>query len=497
VNYRIRYPFIALTLLFDLTSSAQFFGVQNRGTYFGYRTLLSEPIDNSYRILCAGMRSDNAALYRVYTFSSNHVLTDSVFLFAGVSPINNTGLRFGTKYLWQCIYDDTTSPGHQYFSVLETDSLYHPITLHHLASAPAGALSPISTKNLGTGFFSGYFAHESAGNLKRSRIYKYNSSFQVLDSTVITGEINQIDVLNGQLLVSGFMMSCVNSDRLQLLVMDSNLVLTNCKKLDSVGIVTFPPFGPQNISIKGFWFSKAISLTGTRIMAIGDCDISYSLFNTRPTIVNSLLDKNLNVISSKTYTHQTMPTGYNETSNTISKNRNKVVSVGAITDEWAGNVFGPNKFIVIVSDTIGNLLWKREVGGDKYYRASSVVFCKDGGVLVAGRMLDTTKSSSNGFEQFLYKLDSLGNISTVGIHAEVGAFRNFFFENPSNEKLRITGSTEFYIELHDMQGRLLKAFEFRGGKIEEEISLVPEGIFFLKITCPEGTQTRKLSVIHR
>ncbi|MCD6532132.1 hypothetical protein J7K99_06795 [bacterium] len=71
---------------------------------------------------------------------------------------------------------------------------------------------------------------------------------------------------------------------------------------------------------------------------------------------------------------------------------------------------GSNDVYIIKTDSVGNLLWQRTVGGHGNDAGSSLDLTTDGGFIITGY---TTSSGAGGYDVYLVKADSFGYVDTT------------------------------------------------------------------------------------
>ena len=71
------------------------------------------------------------------------------------------------------------------------------------------------------------------------------------------------------------------------------------------------------------------------------------------------------------------------------------------------------------------------------------------------------------------------------------------FPNPANEHIQIdipSSKSIQLVKLFDLEGKLLKSFEFQGSKQKINITDLPDGIYIISAHSKSGSDARKLIV---
>jgi hypothetical protein len=175
------------------------------------------------------------------------------------------------------------------------------------------------------------------------------------------------------------------------------------------------------------------------------------------------------------------------------------ISFSAITLTNAGN----SDIYLVKYDPWGNVLWAKSVGGSANESMSCCAFDMDGHILTTGNYESSGLSfgsavlSNSGFTDiYVAKLDSL--TTPTGITVSGNAPRDILiFPNPASGELEIANLAYIqYIEIADALGKVVlhqQHISF-GDKQMIDISHLPPGLYFVKLTAAHSSSCRKLIV---
>jgi hypothetical protein len=175
------------------------------------------------------------------------------------------------------------------------------------------------------------------------------------------------------------------------------------------------------------------------------------------------------------------------------------ISFSAITLTNAGN----SDIYLVKYDPWGNVLWAKSVGGSANESMSCCAFDMDGHILTTGNYESSGLSfgsavlSNSGFTDiYVAKLDSL--TTPTGITVSGNAPRDILiFPNPASGELEIANLAYIqYIEIADALGKVVlhqQHISF-GDKQMIDISHLPPGLYFVKLTAAHSSSCQKLIV---
>jgi hypothetical protein len=492
---------IALILvLFHVKSGkAQFFGLSQTSPQAHYWTALSYPPDGNYRVLnCIQQSTINIYFYKhaqILTYNSNFQLIDSVNLLNGVIPLRAEPLKKGNRLFWSAFFYDTLNPDPDVSQlvVLELDTNYKHIALHKINN-----LSYCSLINSNTLYFAGFFyvsQWDFYSNV--SVIYKLNNQFIKLDSIVINAGLSEMRMIDNTFLlsVSNFTSSCSDpfGNRLEKLELDTGFNFINCYAFNGLGTFTVGSTPvTQNINImRGN--TGLLPISKTKIFALGRMFVGYfqSLPPvTRTAIVNCIIDNSNSIINTSVCNDSTMNLTYADGSNIVAIKQNEILTVGCAGYDYQTSPMTQsqnNKIWVIKLDTLGNLMWKKGYGGDRFYNPTGIIFTTDGGCLISGwryAFIAHPIGTPPPVESFLLKLDANGNYSALGMIDystllnpvkcyPVPATNTIYFDIPFAEDVSIT--------LYNNLGQLvLKETNYENLK-PINIALLRSDIYFYRV----------------
>jgi len=176
----------------------------------------------------------------------------------------------------------------------------------------------------------------------------------------------------------------------------SNLSVT---KINSSGTTISKKLisNPSNVKGVGYYPTKVIrSGISNYLCACPKYDTSTSMFS----ILIYKLDKNFDTICTKSYAHLKMPSGYN-TIHADSTDQKGMFIFGA---EYPGLL--P---FVIKTDSMGNVLWKKNYTNPYFYANPYFIKSMSKGGLVVGYSIGTNGTPPQQYDEITMCLDSSGN----------------------------------------------------------------------------------------
>ncbi|MEI6021139.1 MAG: T9SS type A sorting domain-containing protein, partial [Bacteroidota bacterium] len=155
-----------------------------------------------------------------------------------------------------------------------------------------------------------------------------------------------------------------------------------------------------------------------------------------------------------------------------------------------------SKLFVNKSDTLGNIIWTKEYGGEMNYYGRSIAFTPDGGCIITGTRYDSISMFAQHISQnFILKLDSNGNYNSVGIF-DNGQLRNNLvkcYPNPAKELLYVDMPFESDINLiiYNQLGQVLLEEKNYQSMAAIDVKLLPSDLYYYKIITRQNTYSGK------
>lgn len=484
-------------------SLGQIFGLQYREQLF-YGTALSNISEDSYQVLAIGSKPGFYPLCKVFKYDNAFQFLDSVELLKGIIPQRNEPLKKNGRLYWPAVYWDTLGITGGALAILELDTFYNHLALHKVNAPIFASLSSVNLTQIGTRYYTAYVK-----DFTITVVYKLDSQFHILDSTVFNTGATDLHSLDKQIMISmdgngNYPCPGKSAQILKTVVLDTNLNQTNCFSFDSLGFYPAPlGFPLQRIWIRAKPFNpaKTVRLSDTRFLAVGyGGKPGYQSNPGQFAAINSILDKDFNIVKTLDFTGSDTNTTYLDYTNFVAVQGNKILTVGCIGDNMQHYILQKTKIFVNKIDTNGNVLWKREYGGEMYYRATSIVFTKDNGCLIAGWRYDTTTMNNiHVWESFLLKLDEHGNFNSVGIF-ENGKLRSNSvkcFPNPGRKTIHldIPFMDECDLKIKDIFGSQIISIPSYKSRSEIDVSGLTPGTYIYTVASKkEGFSGKFLKV---
>ncbi|MDI1353575.1 MAG: T9SS type A sorting domain-containing protein [bacterium] len=391
-------------------------------------------------------------------------------------------------------------------SVLELDTLYNIIALHKIGgfTDSNAVYQSVGIVALPNRYVVGGFIYDSSSpNYWRTRLYKVDKSFTVLDSN----DFNSLFSMQSNFAFSNKIVAttdrlstpCVLDWHIQKLEIDSNLNIVSCALMNSLLSYTCYNSGTTfNNTAALYQQGKAIALSSTKCLVMGvsteQCRVAvpYSY----DVVVNAILNSNSQTIKTNVLANSFTNTNYPGDWNTpYSIRLPYFVTVSAIGFTNSPSYQPPffpyyfqqrSKLLVNKTDTMGNIIWSKYFGGEMNYFGRTIAFTSDGGCIIAGTRYDSTTMFLPHISQnFLLKLDAEGNYTSVGIIENGKMKENSVkcYPNPSNQVIYfdIPFESEIEINLYNNLGELvLKKTEYNNMS-EIDISQLTQALYNYKI----------------
>ena len=157
-----------------------------------------------------------------------------------------------------------------------------------------------------------------------------------------------------------------------------------------------------------------------------------------------------------------------------------------------GTLVIPNKIFIKKVDNDLNLIWEKSyMLGANHYMPMYLLATKDGGCLIAGRvMYDINEEES---DLFVLKINADGTVGNDEILVE-DILPYAFYPNPAHNELHLKFSPDvqpIQVELYDLQGRLVRTQRSNFEHID--MSQLPTGTYTMRVTLEDGeTYTDKV-----
>lgn len=495
-----------LFLVLVVNAKAQFFGLLNTNPANEYLTALSYPVDGKYRVV--NMRPDvsipmSIPFCQILVYNTNQQLIDSINFIKGIIPQTTEPIKIGNRLYWANNFRDTLNPNVYagQLSILELDTTYQLLNIHKVHAVSTSPFVVLDLVKVSDYFFIGKYELFK----DTSTVYKLNGQFVVLDSAVFKGKLTQISGIGDKLLLQGSKLPapCLvpTTDQVQKLLMDTALNVLNCFTIDSTG--QFMVAISQQLELFNR-YSRLVPISKTKTFAMGYWPTYYaSTVNPYPdeyaVIVNCIIDHNNNILNTAVFSNPGVNTNYVLGSNIVQTRQNEIISVGCVGNDLTMPSLlqiQHSKIIVIRLDTMGNVVWTKQYGGDMYYHPKSIAFTQDGGYVIAGlRYAHNETPHPFIMESFLLKLNANGDFGDVGIF-ENGKmrFNNIkCYPNPSAGELffDLPFAEEIQIEIfNNLSQNTLFLPKYQSREMLD-ISAFPKGVYFYRIKAGENTYLGK------
>lgn len=378
---------------------------------------------------------------RFFDFCSMIRINDgNLLLFNTRSWINDTG---GTQIFVLKLSPDLTDTLWSYY---HHDSLFYD-TPQDLIETPTGDVVLIASR--------GYFDTEAQDGY----FIKLNNQGALLAESLINENIadipkNIINTNDGGFLVAGIAGNsfAINEVQEYLIRLDGNGVRQDGWQIPQITEGGMSRFGPEKLLFSGYKYQGG----GSK---------------------HIMTDLEANIIFNKTY-----PT-LNSSTNYIGRR----VSDGGIVSVGINNTT-VNAGFIMKSDSLGNLLWRKEYdhgnGADFFL---DFIETKDGGLLISGAADDDF--CCGGQNAWVAKLDADGCLdpANCGVGIEDAPFPDAvtIYPNPASDWLRIdleTAGSAYTAQLLDATGRLVQNEAFSAlGTHTLSLSNLATGIYYCRI----------------
>lgn len=509
--------FCYILLLCNSVTKAQLFALEY-DSINPYVTALPYPRDGNYRVVSFDQRFPaipiNRTKIKVYDSALQYLST--INLLAGITLVNDyPPLLHGNRLLWPANHYDARTLQNS-LVILELDTNYNFIALHSLSTHSTIA-KPTGIVAYSQGFVVGeYFNGPLVSSTGYStKLYKLNLNFVKTDSALFLSELRlktHTSYNNKIVGASDSLAPCTPTIfGTQKIVLDTNLAIIDCLNIPVSAICFCYDAGGNLTTRYGFRFKRKsiiFPISNYRTYIHGEADrydcsvsphIKYKAINSTRLVNNS---QGFSDINENFPDNTEFPLYQSSNCDYVGASTINVGVIG-LEDNYLvdKNFYRPyyaktkTRISLTKTDTVGNLLWRKEYGGDMNYFARSVVFTADGGCLVAGSRYDSASFYANGyFENFMMKVDAQGmmvgmNENKVSSQAQLKCFPNpscgsIFFD--VSEKKNIT------VQICNSTGQVL--IEKRGylDKSPVEQDQLEKGLYLYRVKTDVNVYVGKI-----
>lgn len=505
-----------------------------KGQFFGWRSdssfhsnLLRSWVDSNSRVVSVENYQGlprRISGSKILVYSPQKVLLDSVILPKYFVPSKSEPLKIGNKFLWSGsrtkVFDSQP-----YLCILEMDSLYNVLSEKQICDLPPSWNEryrdmPTDIVKIHNYYFVGWRNNDDS--LGKITTYKLNSSLSKIDSisfntyyeiitdTKLTTDGSDLLYQGSRLppcsqtgtngIYTGFGSSIIK--------MDTGFNVLNCIELRKK-YSNFTLFNQLQTIDPFYYYSNSLPISKTRLLFVGTNDLvipgkkqtDIPFFN--HMIVHLFFNQNLQPIETKYIYDTTHFVSYFWGANYLAHENNRIASVYLKSKNLLSYYeLVPNHLVVNVMDTLGNNIWQQSFYDGYFYKPSSVIFTKDGGLLVAGFRHDTI--NTNDFklfrENFLIKLGKKGEVQWTAIN-ENGRLHDFemrLYPNPTSDSFIIDYPFQQNLSfiLYDPLGRIVvnKSELTSGSTID--VRHLPDGIYYYSVQNKNQNKTGKIIVTH-
>lgn len=213
---------------------------------------------------------------------------------------------------------------------------------------------------------------------------------------------------------------------------DFDVWMTRAHKFNDSGIYQGLIFPGKDDVCSGINYSSSYDVTATDYFKTSDGNYFFSgtngnLFQTCGGFNNYFISKSSSTSYNSTiWSKEFSANNYEELKSTIETNDGGFLLSGTSNSTISGdkteNSNGGNDFWVIKTNSLGTIVWQNTIGGNLSDEPVSAIQTNDGGYLIAGSSNsslsgDKTENSKGGFDYWIVKLDSNGNViwdKTIG-----------------------------------------------------------------------------------
>jgi hypothetical protein len=477
-------------------SFGQFFGLRSRKNC-EYINVLRTPNDDKIRVVAyvPSIPSDSASDTEILVFDSRHNLVDSIRYPRGISPGFRSPVRYGNKLYWSVWMRDTNNWSASLpkvaGAILVLDTNLKFILLkrltHFVNLVGEGLSSPLLLHKTNFLFYAG---------LSTSKLYKVDHGLVKYDSIKLLNlqdltfgtDGNVEAILDGN---SGAP-SCAANGGNRKVVLDSNFNIQDCFAFENV---VYSSYFSRNMPIDRTLTTRILRLSKTRYFVSGSHQMNDLLGRTAS--VNAILSPSNTLLRAQLLFDQTYDLNYLDMFDCAVYDGRFIMTTGCRgrqchTSGAIATVPGPSEVYINKLDTMGNIIWEKEYGGDMFYGARSIALTPDSGAVIAGLRYDSTTHTFMS-TSFLLHLDKNGNIldGKEGIYENSIARGANCFPNPtSGEIIFQTDLRNVNLSVTDISGRELLYKDAYDGK-SIDLCFLQKGLYFFRLSAAGITRAGK------
>lgn len=497
---------ILLTVTLYFKGYSQFIVTQQPSVVEYFSTLLPQSKNNQFELLVLRDYYHTSTIrknHQIITYDFNGQLLDSINIPKGFNPVSFPFKSAG-YYYWSAVYYDTlvTPPNSQEAFVLKFDSLFNCIERKKLNALTNTIEIPSNIVKINNKLF------VSVKNFINNNLEFYCLITQLnkRDSIILSGNYNVTELrktFDNQILIagSGFPPTAPAGGAAQKIIMDTLLNINSVFNLDSLTYVTAGGSTvtgcSSQIGVEALSF-KAIPISSSKTFICGSYPVVYnSSCNDRNNLVHSTIDNNNQIIQTTLISDSTRGIKYADNINYVDVKGNYIYSVGSAGFNGGFLQTNNSNILICKSDTMGNLIWKKEYGDDMFYRPISIIQTLDSGFLVSGlRYNYIAPAYSNIGENFILRLNKNGDLISTNIKEQGDKHYNYFkyYPNPSKDILHIDVpfTKEYEVYIYDVYGQLVMSIKDYKNSSPIAIGHLNSGSYILKIKSNNNLLSNKL-----
>lgn len=495
--------FILLTVALNFKGHSQFIVTQQPSVVEYFSSLIPQTKNNQFQLLV--LRDYYQTLptrknHQIIKYDFTGQLLDSINIPKGFNPVSFP-LKFSNYYYWSAVYYDTlAAPGSsQDAFVLKFDTLFNCIERKKLNALTNTIEIPSNIVKINNKLF------VSVKNFINNNLefYCLDTQLNKRDSIILSGNYNVVELrktFDNQILIAGSGFPPAGGTA-QKITMDTLLNINNVFNLDSLTYVTAGGSTvtgcSSQIGVNAIYY-KAIPITNSKNFICGSYPVVYnSSCNDRNNLVHSIIDNNNQIIQTTLISDSTRGIKYADNINYVDVKGHYIYSVGSAGFNGGFLQTNNSNILICKSDTMGNLIWKKEYGDDMFYRPISIIQTLDSGFLVSGlRYNYVAPAYSNVGENFILRLDKNGNFISTSIKEQVNKNYSYFkyYPNPSKDVFHIDVpfTKEYDIYIYDVYGQLVTSIKDYKNLTPISIEHLSSGAYVLKIKTNNNLLSNKL-----
>ena len=497
--------FILLTILLCFKGYSQFIVTQQSPVTDYFFSLLTQSKPNQFQFIV--IRDKDRINYpiknhQILTYDFNGQLLDSVNIPTGYNPISYP-LKSNGYYYMPAVYLDTlASPvTFQDSYVLKFDSLFNFVQKRKLNNINQTIEIATNIININKKLF---VAVKNFIN-NDLKIYTLDTQLNKRDSVTFSGNYDAIELrktFDEKILIAGNGFPCApNISGPQKIIIDTLLQTNSIFNFDSLTYVTAggtPLTGCSSQIGVNMLFFKAIPITTTKNFIMGHYDVIYNAScNSRYNLVHTVIDNANKIIQTTLISDSTRSIRYADNTNNVEVKDSYIYSVGSAG--LNGGLLEANNSSILIckSDTMGNLIWKKQYGDDMFYRPISIIQTLDSGFLVSGLRYNYQAPAYIGIgDNFILRVNKSGDLVSTGIK-EQGS-KNFIsfscFPNPTKDVVYfdVFLTSNYQLEIFDILGKSVYQDKNYQNKSAVSIEFLNTGQYIYKLKTKESFFTGKI-----